>query len=115
LRPRGTRAIGGQQAARAVRLLVTTRIEPMTSSALNTKNATSSQSTSTPCLPPADPCTAQHAAHPTDQRPDAIAAAAIMMAPREYGISFFHPMFRIWSIRTRGTDQEIQMNTTEMR
>jgi len=39
----------------------------------------------------------------------------MMMAPREYGISFFQPMFKIWSIRTRGTDQEIQMNTTEIR
>src|SRR5437899_10884703 len=97
-----------------MRLLVTTKMDPMTSSALNTRKAMSSQSTSTTCLPPADPCTAQHAAHPTDQRPDAIAAAAMMMAPREYGISFFQPMFKIWPLRTRGPDHELQRNTTEL-
>src|SRR5439155_25230665 len=104
-----------QNTPRTIALLVTTMMSPMTSRALNTTNAMTSQSTSTSCLPPADPFTAQHAAHPTDQIPDAIAAAAMMMAPREYGISFFQPMFKIWSIRTRGTDQEIQMNTMEMR
>src|SRR2546421_181244 len=39
----------------------------MTSSALNTKNAMSSQSTATTGLPPADPCRARHAAQVEDR------------------------------------------------
>ena len=50
--------------------------------------------------------------------PEGIAQAwqtAIGLQPETYGISFLQPMFRIWSIRTRGTDHEIQMNTRDTR
>src|SRR5207245_9822477 len=98
-----------------MRLLTTTRIEPITSKALRMRNAMSSQSTSNGALPEYGRRTASHAAHPTAQTPHAIDPAAMRIVAREYGISFLQPMFRIWSIRTRGTDHEIQMRSEERR
>src|SRR2546427_10837369 len=98
-----------------MRLLTTTRIEPITSKTLRMRNAMSSQSTSNGALPEYGRRTASDAAHPTAQTPHAIDPSAMRVVAREYGISFLQPMFRIWSIRTRRTDHEIQMNTRDTR
>src|SRR5437773_7717321 len=47
--------------------------------------------------------------------PRAARYAARRIARRESGISRFQPMFRIWSIRTLGTDHETQTNRRNSR
>src|SRR5205809_7995144 len=103
-----TRVIASQNAARTRRLLITTSTEPITSNALRMMKAMNSQSTSTASDQESDALRGLHGTHPMTRK-----AAATRIARREYGISRSHPMFRIGSMRTWGTDHESPATNAE--